>query len=150
MRRVLVTVAVAVLSTAAVFADEIRAGATTVSAYVSDVGFGHSSSGDTWTGGGGLAIERAWTNRITTVLSIGAERQRQNSSYSVEPPTPNQPFTRYIFQRTYRTTYPLDFLARYHFVTESLDSVFRHRRPVRQRPRNQHESDRGVRWCVSR
>ncbi|HKO02958.1 MAG TPA: outer membrane beta-barrel protein, partial [Thermoanaerobaculia bacterium] len=66
-----------------------------------------------------LAVERAWTNRITSVLSIGAERQRQNSSYSVEPPTPNQPFTRYIFQRTYRTTYPLDFLARYHFVTES-------------------------------
>jgi len=117
MRNVLVVIAVAVLSTTAVFADEIRAGSTNVSAYLSDVGFTHSSSsGDSWSGGGGVAVEHAWTNRITTVLSIGAERRR-TFEYHLEPVPGVSPVIVGQYRNVY--AYPIDLMARYHFLNES-------------------------------
>jgi outer membrane protein W len=116
MRKVLLAVAVAVLSTTSVFADELRAGTTNVQAFVTDVGYiNSSSSGSSWSGGGGFALEHAWTNRVTTVFSVGAERRRL-FSFRVEPFNGGT-IPAGEFENAY--TYPIDLLLRYHFANES-------------------------------
>ncbi|MEA2570304.1 MAG: outer membrane protein beta-barrel domain [Acidobacteriota bacterium] len=96
MRRTVVAIAVAVLSTTAAFAGELRAGSTSISVYLSDVGFVHSSTtGSSWSGGGGFALDHAWTDRVSTVLSVGAERRSGS-------------------------TFPVDLIARYHFTNSSI------------------------------
>ncbi|MCU1227391.1 MAG: hypothetical protein JWO97_275 [Acidobacteria bacterium] len=118
MRKLVVAVAVAVLSTTALLADELHPGTNSISAYLSDLGFVHSeSSGSSWSGGGGFALDHAWTNRVSTVLSVGFERHRAfTMHYEQVPGTQPAPVGEY--RRV--ATYPVDFIARYHFVNSSI------------------------------
>lgn len=117
MRKTLLAVAVAVLSTTALFADDLHPGSNNISAYLSDLGFTSSSTtGDNWSGGAGVALEHAWTNRITTVLSLGAERHRLFNTHFV-PVNSQGPVPVSSYSDEY--TYPIDLMARYHFNNTS-------------------------------
>jgi outer membrane protein W len=116
MRRTLLFAALVVLSTTSVFADEIRAGSTSVSAYLSDLGYAQSSETSTWSGGVGVGVEHAWTNRLTTMLSVGAERRHQFVWHQTDPAGQPLLLTR---ESQNVTTYPIDVMLRYHFTNQS-------------------------------
>jgi len=89
------------LSASTLFAQERR---TEISVFASDLGYTESAAtGSNVSGGVGVALNQWWTSRISTELGVTMEKH----------------FSFRDAQQTRVYTYPVDFLAQYHFRNQS-------------------------------
>ena len=98
--------AVALLFAAStLFAEERR---TEISVFASDLGYTVSdAAGSNFSGGVGLALNQWWTSRISTQLSVTAEKHFSFRNTGAG------------LQRTTVREYPVDLVAQYHFPNQT-------------------------------
>jgi outer membrane protein W len=114
MRTFFVVTIVLMCTSAAIAADSQT---MQLSVFTSNLSFGQSNGQSQWSGGGGIALSRAWSPNWSTELAVAAQRESGlfTTFFSLNPSGAAVPVT----QRRDFSVYPVDLTTQYRFLNSS-------------------------------